>query len=189
VCLPKPLVRDSDGTVRCNVIWELPPAGAAAIGVPTECAGPGTWLQPLEPSSATRSEGERRKCVVQQLPVTTKAAPEGHGWYYDDFSEDLQRLCEGHKQRVSFTESAKPGNGVVDADAKPIPRAEACAVSLQDGSQDRSMFCHPDLNVCVRACQASAECPPAWVCDMRNESMARASGQGFCVNPTCGSPE
>jgi hypothetical protein len=220
VCLPKPLVRDSDGTVQCNVIWELPPAGSAATGTPTECAGRGSWLSPID--AAPGQSIERKRCKVQQLPVMSAAAPEGQGWYYDDFSEELQQQrCNGEKQRVAFTESAKPGNGVIvkleclnetqslrstdsrrmaaqpeigstcagvlDTAGKAIPAAEACVVTLQDGSQDRSMFCHPELNVCVRACQSASQCPPAWVCDTRAESVAKAGGQAYCVNPTCGS--
>ena len=29
---------------------------------------------------------------------------------------------------------------------------EACLVRLSDGNNDDSMFCHPDLNVCVLTC-------------------------------------
>jgi hypothetical protein len=59
-------------------------------------------------------------------------------------------------------------------------------VQLRDGSEDRSLFCHPELNVCVRACQASSDCPRAWVCDTRAETLATAGGRSYCVNPTCG---
>jgi hypothetical protein len=63
----------------------------------------------------------------------------------------------------------------------------ACLVTLQDGTQESSMFCHPNLNVCVQRCASDVDCPPAWVCDKRPETLA-ALGQkgGYCVNPTCG---
>ncbi|HKP57805.1 MAG TPA: hypothetical protein VJV78_13830 [Polyangiales bacterium] len=222
VCLPRPLVRGSDDTVRCNVIWELPAADEATTGVPTECAGIGSWLSPADPASANQSSAKGKRCVVQQLPVHGLTAPQGQGWYYDDFSDEVQARCQGRtKQRVSFTESARPGNGVkvkleclnetqrlrstdpgrlaeqpeigspcadlVDGKGQPIPLTEACAVNMQDGSQDRSMFCHGELNVCVRACQGDSQCPPAWVCDARPDSTAQSGGQAYCVNPTCGS--
>jgi hypothetical protein len=63
----------------------------------------------------------------------------------------------------------------------------ACIVTLNNGMQDTSMFCHPQLEVCARACSSDTDCPPAWVCDTRAASMASANGKSFCVNPTCGS--
>jgi hypothetical protein len=222
VCLPKPLVRTSKGTVPCNVIWELPPADQAAVGAPTDCEGPGTYLEPVEANRPAKNERGGKNCKVQQLPVAAvRSVPEGRGWYYDDFAADLQRSCKGQPQRVSFTETAKPTNGVivkleclnetqtlrstdtrrmpsqpnigspcrglVDASGEAISAESACLVNLTDGSLDRSLFCHTELNVCVQACQNTSECPPAWVCDSRPESVSQSGGAGFCVNPTCGS--
>ena len=123
------------------------------------------------------------------------------------------------KQRVSFTERARPRTGVVvrldclnetqrialsaeetdDAEQPQIGSEcvdvlrgdqrvsgdEACVVELPDGA-DRSMFCHPAQNVCVKSCQSSTECPAAWECDTRTESLELTDGKAFCVNPTCG---
>jgi hypothetical protein len=63
----------------------------------------------------------------------------------------------------------------------------ACAITLNDGTQDNSMFCHPQLQVCARSCTSNTDCPAAWVCDTRADSMAAANGKSYCVNPTCGS--
>jgi hypothetical protein len=63
---------------------------------------------------------------------------------------------------------------------------QACIITLNNGMEDTSMFCHPQLNVCARACSSSTDCPPAWVCDTRAASIAAAGGKSYCVNPTCG---
>lgn len=222
VCLPKPLVRTSKGTVKCNVIWELPPATAASNRAPTDCEGPGTYLEPVDANRVAMNDRGGKNCKVQQLPVIdAQAVPTGKGWYYDNFSDELQTTCAGHPQRVAFTESAKPANGVivkleclnetqslrstdtrrmpeqpnigspcsglVDSNGAPLSLEHACVVRLKDGSEDGSLFCHTELNVCMRACQSASQCPPAWVCDTRAESLSQSGGRGFCVNPTCGS--
>lgn len=64
-----------------------------------------------------------------------------------------------------------------------------CAVVTRGGRGD-TMFCHREQGVCVQACKFDSDCPPAWVCDPREEQAERAGGQGqprrICVNPTCG---
>jgi hypothetical protein len=62
----------------------------------------------------------------------------------------------------------------------------ACVVTLNDNTEDRQMFCHPNYNTCVRGCASDAQCPPAWVCDDRQETLAQTGNRAFCVNPTCG---
>jgi hypothetical protein len=222
LCLPKPLVRKANGTVPCNVIWELPKAGEEAPGTPTACTGPGTFLEPVDEGRPAVNSRGGQNCKVRQLPVEqSRTVPEGQGWYYDDFAEDLATKCGGQPQRVSFTDSGRPGNGVVvsleclnetqhlpSTDTRrmpdqpeigtecgeltggagaPIASGDACMVRLKDGSEDRAMFCHPELNVCVRACQGDSECPAAWACDRRDDIVAKSGGRAFCVNPTCGS--
>jgi hypothetical protein len=219
VCLPRPLVRRSDGLVSCNVVWELPPVGMAPTGTPTECADL-PYLKAVEPGGIGVNERGGANCRVDQMPVTQSGRiPEGAGWYYDNFSDDVSRECAGtRKQRVSFTQKAKPNTGVVvrldclnetqrialnpeegDSDQpqlgsecidvkrgnRSISGDEACVVALS-GNRDRSMFCHPEQNICVKSCQSSTECPPSWECDARPETTLAAGGKAFCVNPTCG---
>jgi hypothetical protein len=74
----------------------------------------------------------------------------------------------------------------------------ACEVKLNKPTQkwpdgaDKSMFCHPTLNLCVLSCSTDADCPAAWVCDDRPETLkatqrtGHANGTPICVNPTCG---
>jgi hypothetical protein len=72
------------------------------------------------------------------------------------------------------------GNGAASGD-------EACKVTLNNNMVDASMFCHPELNTCVRSCASDTDCPAAWVCDnKRPEIISAAGGKAFCVNPTCG---
>ena len=61
-----------------------------------------------------------------------------------------------------------------------------CTVQLLGGGTDNSMFCHPELNVCVQGCTTSDDCPGAWVCDQREETTAMTNGRAYCSNPTCG---
>ena len=220
VCLPRPLVRRADGLVSCNVLWELPPAGMAPMGTPTECADL-PYLKPVPAGAEAINAGGGANCLVRQLPVTEVGrTPDGAGWYYDNFSDEVTRECPGApKQRVSFTERARPRTGVVvrleclnetqrialssseeqQADQPQIGSEcvdvrrgdqrisgdDACVVELASGV-DRSMFCHPEQNICVKQCQSSTECPASWECDTRPESTEATDGKAFCVNPTCG---
>jgi hypothetical protein len=220
VCLPRPLVRRSDGLVGCNVIWELPPVDKAPVGAPTEC-GAMPFLKPVDDGTSALNDRQGANCKVDQLPVKTAGTvPSGAGWYYDNFSQGVMSECPGvQRQRVSFTNGAKPSTGVivtlqclnetqrlpdtrdistktpqpeigspcsdVKQGTKTVSGDSACVVSLNDGSTDKSMFCHPELNVCVKTCQSANDCPGAWECDDRPETLAAAK-KAFCVNPTCG---
>jgi hypothetical protein len=228
VCLPRKLVRQSNGKVPCNVVWELPPTVPAGSQTPTQCAQR-SFLGMVDEGRAPMNSQKGYNCKVNQLPVmaasqTDKVAPPGDGWYYDDYSNDLQKACKqaGQKQRVAFTAMAKPPTGVTvkleclnetqrlantrtdlnQASTQPEigtncggevgttkPTGDAaCVITLADNSQVNSLFCHADLNTCVQKCTSDTDCPPAWVCDNRPESVGRAgAGHGpYCVNPTCG---
>jgi hypothetical protein len=76
----------------------------------------------------------------------------------------------------------------VERGGHPVSREDACAVTLANGQLDRSMLCHPELNVCVLPCNSTTDCPPAWVCDSRESTLMRSQGARICVNPTCGDP-
>jgi hypothetical protein len=221
-CLPRPLVRQRDGMVQCDVVWELPPTAALGSSTPTECAQR-SFLAEVDSGRLPLNDRGGTNCKVTQLPVTelsAGAAPVAEGWYYDDFSAELRNLCARHEpQRVAFTGAARPPNGVivrleclnetqhldeVRTDTAPYldvptigsgcggtiggdePSGDAaCLVPLNDGTVDASMFCHPELNVCMRACTADRECPAAWVCDARPAALATL-GKAYCVNPVCG---
>jgi hypothetical protein len=222
VCLPRPLVRTSDGLVACEVVWELPPVAGAPVETPTDCTSR-PFLQPVDLGRTQVNERGGANCKVEQLPVmTSNTAPGGAGWFYDTASAAVMSLCpKNGQQRVAFTDSAKPTNGVVVkleclnevqtlplarhdistsapqpeigspcgsrtlANGKTVTGDAACAVALTDGTMDRSLFCHPQLNVCVQACASATDCPPAWQCDSRDETTAATKGKPYCANPTC----
>ncbi|MET0391403.1 MAG: hypothetical protein ABW321_35845 [Polyangiales bacterium] len=222
VCLPRPLVRRSDGLVSCNVIWELPPVATASVDTPTEC-GDKPYLKPVDTGRVAINDRGGANCKVDQLPIRRSGeVPDGSGWFYDNFSDELQRTCIGNqKQRVSFSNSAKPNTGVIvklecldetqrvpqtATDLRPsvsyqpdiggpcldvkvgnriVSGDDACVVTRTSGA-DRAMFCHPELNVCVKSCRSSTDCPPAWECDQRTDSTSATDGRAYCVNPTCG---
>lgn len=227
VCLPRALVRNSDGLVGCNVVWELPVPGTAPPGTPTSCDQRPYLSTPKEGATKTTDAGGQ-VCVVHQLAVMNKMTQTtdgiNEGWYYDDFSEDVRKDCSiATPQRVAFTPGAKPETGVTvkleclnetqslansrtdlmtggtvyqptignKCDEITTPAGQmlmgdaACAVTLKDGKKDTRMFCHPELNVCVLKCATDADCPAAWVCDTRQETVDAAK-QPICVNPTCG---
>ncbi len=250
VCLPRPLVRNSNGLVGCNVVWELPPPGAAPISTPTMCHQQGfEFLLDPNQGGATTTPNGGAICRVAQLAVKTdpttmakQAIPTdtdgtmySEGWFYDDFSDQVQTSCTGmSKQRVAFTNMAKPPTGVTvkleclnetqslansrtdlapnieqptigspcgdtaKLNGQPVMGDMACQVRLAAPSSkwkdgiDHSMFCHPKLNTCVLQCSTDSDCPPAWVCDSRPETLAATkrdgheNGSAICVNPTCG---
>jgi hypothetical protein len=229
VCLPRPLVRNAEGTVGCNVVWELPAPNMAPSGTPTECQAPNwPFLLPPEAGEETMNKRGGARCRVAQLAVQnnnfvateTDGVMFNNGWYYDDFSDDVKKECKTNpQQRIAFTPDAKPPTGVTVkleclnetqslAENRPNIQKDqpsigdpckdvmvngslmtgdpACAVRLQGNETDTRMFCHKDLNVCVLSCETDADCPAAWVCDNRDESVAAAGDRKFCVNPTCG---
>jgi hypothetical protein len=103
--------------------------------------------------------------------------------------DEIQRLAN---QRNDLSPSVKqPEIGTPcgkDSAITPGSSEETCVLSLQDGGTDNSMFCHPERNICVRSCTSPTQCPPAWDCDTRPETLAQSGPRGgFCVNPTCGS--
>jgi hypothetical protein len=226
VCLPRPLVRRADGFVPCDVVWELPPAATASVGTPTQCSAL-PFVKPVDPGRPATNERGGYNCKVDQLPIgSTPAVPNAAGWYYDTFSSGVMQGCPpSRQQRVTFTDAAKPPNGVVvkleclnEVQSLPLTRTDvststpqpqigsscenvarsngrttttvsgdaACLVALNGGKTDNSMFCHPELNVCVVGCMSSDDCPAAWECDDRPGTTAATKGRSFCANPTCG---
>jgi hypothetical protein len=243
VCLPRSLVRNRDGLVGCNVVWELPVPDSAPANTPTSCGQSG-WEFLLNPG-ADRSDVSDKGgavCKVAQLAVQGDAAAgtlnfvatvnDGamfdQGWYYDNFSDSVKKECTGEtKQRIAFSPKAKPPTGVtvkleclnetqslantrtdiatnlmqpsvgdpcdsVQLNGQTLSGDAACQVRLNKPTKkwpdqiDKSMFCHPQLNVCVLQCNTSADCPPAWVCDTRADTKKSAGNRALCVNPTCG---
>ena len=81
---------------------------------------------------------------------------------------------------------------------KPIGKAPDPHAGSNGDGIDSSMFCNPLLNVCVKSCQNHDDCPPAWVCDDRGQTLtatastqrdasdtSRPNGSPICINPSC----
>ena len=50
---------------------------------------------------------------------------------------------------------------------------------------DKSMFCHPQTQLCVLACSTDADCPAPGSCDDREEAKAGSGDRSYCVAPSC----
>ncbi len=101
LCLPRPLNRDSNGFVGCEV-REVQPEGQTCADA--EARG-------REPVAVSVEDG-REVCRVNQLP-SAAGVPTGLGWFYDDFTAETAAACSFNpeQQRVSFTENAAPVSG------------------------------------------------------------------------------
>lgn len=120
-CLPRKIARATTGLVACDVLWELPPPGAAPASTPTTCNAPAfSFLQARKGGSSMSDQGGQICNVVQLATKAGAVAPTSvggtvfnDGWYYDDFSDEVAKSCQaGSAQRVAFTENAKPPLGV-----------------------------------------------------------------------------
>jgi hypothetical protein len=113
----RPLVRHADGTVPCNVIWELPAQPPTDSNAPTRCSER-AFLGPVEDGQSTINAQGGNNCKMAQLAVSNPdnlTPPPGAGWYYDDFTNERQKACtfgSPTKQRIAFTLGAKPPSGV-----------------------------------------------------------------------------
>jgi hypothetical protein len=236
VCLPRALVRAVDGKVSCNVIWQLPTAAnRSSNDVPIQCSDAPQYLTAPDPTQAQTAPGGGALCTVNQLAVVEGKVADGDGWYYDNFSADIQKTCKANTpQRIAFSTAAHPPTGVTvklqclnetqqvpnrDPSAVPsvggqvaaigsscevAPTGDAgtsvdpdslCIVHHSDGSLDTSLFCYLPTNTCVKACNSGNDCPAAWICDNRSQTIMsttdpakRPAGSAICVNPTCGAP-
>jgi hypothetical protein len=117
-CLSIDEDRRPDGTIACDVYWQLPAPGQNVAGTPTSC----DQLDFLTGTSLTGSNGGE-VCRVQQLPVRQNGSGElevaatsdgdTDGFYYDDFSSDTESQClSGPHARIEFSPNAQPPSGV-----------------------------------------------------------------------------
>jgi hypothetical protein len=69
---------------------------------------------------------------------------------------------------------------IISGSSQPLQGDALCAATSRPG-----LFCHPERNVCVRACELDAQCPTDWICDSGDSELARSAGRAICVNPGC----
>lgn len=147
-CLPRALNRNAQNKVTCDVFVTLPPNVACdpALGY-----NPESQVPTSEPAD---TDGKLERCRVTQAP-TTSAGDGGvlggvEGWYYDDFSSEVNK-CGSLHQRISFTTNAKPPRGSV--------MRFGCIQPVQDGNLaiDINAACVPDAT--TQQIQPDDVCP------------------------------
>jgi hypothetical protein len=194
-CLPRSLVRDPEGLVECRVV---------------EIKSPGD-VTPCDPARGRIRELPnrlfegtlRRVCEIQQLPVRNRMEPQGIGWYYDDFSNEVAR-CMVNRQRIAFSTAAAIEVGAAarfecfraavaeptDMNARGLDAVNASCIDTgqRGGGQARctALSTRDAPLVCVNAtcqlaCTNSSDCTLPKICS-NSESGDMA---GYCVDPTC----
>jgi hypothetical protein len=137
-CIVRAHAREEDGSITCDVFWELPMASDAA-GAIAACED-----RPfLKPAGLSSRGGQR--CKVAQRVVQDEAAVPGEGdpqgWYYDDFSIAARACADNDQSRIAFTDGAQPPPGATaslrclrtHAEQSPVP---ACLPGPEVASAD-----------------------------------------------------
>jgi hypothetical protein len=209
LCLPRPLNRNSQDLVGCEV-REVQPAGGTCAA-----AGRGREEIPVgvEDVGPVGEPDVREVCRITQLPSdVASGVPQGLGWFYDDFTPETVAACtfNPEQQRVSFTDGAAPVTGArirceclqaappQDADigwpctsndgcvtvacaAESDPAACMTAALKEHYDRDNlELVCDPESNTCQLTCETNVQCPGGFAC--YDES---GDGSSYCVNPTC----
>jgi hypothetical protein len=204
-CLPRPLIRTGADTVTCEIL-EVLPAGVSCADQESRGRDP----------IPVRMEGDREVCRVTQQPVTAAEImsgnePAGLGWYYDDYSDDLDTDCfrfeAGNRQQIRFTTGAEsvpgakfrleclspvvPTGARADIGSNCTSGQAACDLVDDDLTSLRSQYdrenaaliCDDVTNTCQLGCDTDADCPGGYVCfdDADGNEGARA----YCISPTC----
>lgn len=199
-CLPRTLRRNAAGEVECDVVEIKSDL--------SDCDPRKGHIERL-PNRVVNGT-PRTVCRIQQVAIqNNQAPPPGNtGWFYDDFSDEVNDSCRNEPQRISFTDDANPSQGsqvrfecfqpVAGANDQAIGRdavGSTCEGGANDlecankSSADTMMFC---INKqCQIGCATDANCPDGWVCTMIPANQPPMTGNqppmpaGFCINPTC----
>ena len=140
-CLPRQLNVEADGSVDCDVVAEMPE------GVGCEALGAAGEVRLDTDGNALFTEDGNSICTIfQRVPTREQkmagTEPSEPGWYYDDYTMDVQSNCGTaviQGQRVAFT-SEPPSGATV--------RLE-CFQSVQSGGENVmraqvGTFCDPE---------------------------------------------
>ncbi len=204
-CLPRPLIRNGQGTVSCTVLEVLPMGATCA-----DHAGRGRAA-----SAVSVTDDGREVCSVVQVSPTLEQRdagqdPEGPGWFYDDYSSRVSEDCAAdRRQQIRFTAGAEPTLGasfrleclsaiqpdesVVDIGTSCEADAERCTLEGDDLAGLRSQYdrpaarllCDDYSNTCRLACTGAADCPGGYVCF--DAAAGNLGSSAYCISPTCDS--
>lgn len=195
-CLPRKLNRNAENKVECTVV-EIKSATDR-----TPCDPSKGRIRQLKDRTV---EGVSRVvCEVEQLAVPGPTAPDGAGWYYDDFSKDALE-CMDNKQQIAFTSAAPLATGAsarfecfqsvtrVASDALGVEAVNTpCAADGSDEASGDARCAALSLpeqpllcvqGTCQLGCSSAAGCQAGHVCT------ADVNGRGYCTNPTCPTSE
>ena len=117
-------LREADGFIGCEQLIALSPDGAT-WGWPTTCAE----LPGADPTPYRRGADGAVECRLRQLPVVdgvvgaNPTTGERRGWYFDDFSDDVQRMCGAFEHPGRF---ARLGLTDLPRYSWPPPSFECC---------------------------------------------------------------
>ena len=196
-CLPRQLRPNAEGIVECRVYELLNNEDTTCVKERGHADGP--------PEERTIRESgrtvKRKACLMNQVPVINNKPAAKAGWYYDDFSPDLEECNEGEKQRIAFTFGELPsGAGATFECFQPVAKVDVSAKgfdavntrctmgestdNLCPGRSDDTykMICFEPTKTCQIDCQVDPDCPPGWVCD---KAVGSDDPTKFCQQPTC----
>ncbi|MBW2212752.1 MAG: hypothetical protein JRG67_17255, partial [Deltaproteobacteria bacterium] len=184
LCLPRPLNRNSQDLVGCEV-REVQPEGSTCA-----TAGRGREEEPVgtEDVGTDADPDMREVCRITQLPSDPAVGvPGGLGWFYDRFeclqtapptTQDIGWPCnDGDEGEADTICNPDPENCLAEESL------EECETRILKERYDRDnlkLTCDPGSNTCQLTCQSNVECPGGFAC-----FDASGDRKSYCVNPTC----
>ncbi|RLB38551.1 MAG: hypothetical protein DRH30_11300 [Deltaproteobacteria bacterium] len=152
LCLPRPLNRNSQDLVGCEV-REVQPEGSTCA-----TAGRGREEEPVGTENVGTDDDPdmREVCRITQLPSDPAiGVPGGLGWFYDDFTPETVSACtfNPEQQRVSFTDGAAPTTGArirFECLQTAPPTTQDIGWPCNDGDEgEADTICNPDPENCL----------------------------------------
>jgi hypothetical protein len=139
VCLGSELQRNQEGLAGVRVYYVIN-VGAEPFVACTDRA----FLKPVHDALSDQLRNDyphAEVCELNQLAIVRTDAEEpvvaeGDGFYYDDFSEDLETDCYDFQSRLAFTANAAAWPGV-------FVHVVASQLRDQDGEYDSELACEP----------------------------------------------
>jgi hypothetical protein len=170
LCLPRPLIADALGQVRCSVLWKLPDEPVA--DPLANCSD----LPFLSPGP------EANKCWVDQVGAassTDAGAASSEGWYYVAHDDE----CAHGAASVRFTDDAWPRGVTMLIRCPELQTDDADAGVSSDGGVECTL---PAANV-QQAGAVGDKCTPAFVPEggFLDSEVYLETGAADCATGAC----